>query len=103
VKARVTGRYDPHVTVAWCFAGKALDGGAVYVYDSGSREALIGGTLADIGIIAKPIMGEDTKYNALHQRERSGGRPYGYAVRITQRGRVVASMESSVGLLALIP
>jgi len=100
VRARLFGTFDPNVIIEWRFVAQRI-GGGLYVYDSGSREAVIEKPQSDIGIFAKPISGEDHNYNAINRRDTSGGKPYGYAVRVTQNGVVLAAKESSAGLLAL--
>jgi hypothetical protein len=100
VRVRMFGSFDPNVTVEWRFVGRSIEGG-LYVYDAGSRDTTIGKPESVIGIVGKPISGDDMKLVLAQQRDTSGGKPYGYAVRVLQKGKTVATMESSAGLFAL--
>jgi len=102
VKLKMVGEFDRAVTVKWAFIARGIRGG-LYAWDSGTASAEIkkGGT--DIEIISKELTGADQNLKAIDVRSTSGGKPHGFALVVMQGGRVIASKESSVGLIALMP
>lgn len=103
IKLKLLGDFDRRVTVQWVLVAKSVGRrGDTYVYGAGARAVEIerGGT--EIETTSKEIAGSDRQYPIIDRRYVGGGKPHGYAVVVKQDGRVIASKESSAGLLALI-